>query len=134
MAIGYAGNIRNYGELASNFYSLPFKGISAGGGYSTVRDMLNFSNCLLNHQLLNPEFTDILLEGKVDSPFQGFDGKYGYGFMVSTINNHNVVGHGGSLPGVCSSLDIITDLGYAVVVLSNSSYDCLRVMLKIHAQ
>lgn len=132
VAIGYAGNIRNYGELASNFYWLPFKGISAGGGYSTVGDMLNFSNCLVNHQLLNPEFTDILLEGKVDSPIPGFDGKYAYGFMVSTINNHHVVGHGGSLPGVCSNLDIITDLGYTVVVLSNSSHDCIRVMLKIH--
>jgi len=132
IAIGYAGNLRNYGELASNFYSLPFKGISAGGGYSTVGDMLKFSNCLLNHQLLSPEFTEILLEGKVDSPIPGWEGKYAYGFMVSMLNDHRVVGHGGSLPGVCSNLEILPDLGYTVVILSNSSNDCIRVMIKIH--
>jgi len=131
IAIGYAGNIRNYGGLASNLYLLPFRGNSAGGGYSTVGDMLKFSNCLVNHQLLSPELTEILLEDKVDSPIPGLDGKYAYGFMVGMINNHRVVGHGGSLPGVCSNLDIFVDLGYTVVTLSNSSNDCIRVIIKI---
>ncbi|MCK4975389.1 MAG: beta-lactamase family protein [Anaerolineales bacterium] len=131
IAIGYAGNIRHYGELASNVYWLPFKGSSAAGGYSTAGDMLKFSNCLLNHQLLSPEFTDILLEDKVNSPIPGMEGNYAYGFGVHMINNRRVVGHGGILPGVCSNLDIFIDLGYTVVVLSNSSYDCIRVILKI---
>jgi hypothetical protein len=60
------------------------------------------------------------------------EGEYAYGFMVGMINNHRVVGHGGSLPGVCTMLNIYMDLGYTSVVLSNSSNDCLRVMLKIH--
>ena len=131
IAIGYAGNLRNYGELASNFYSIPFMGISAGSGYSTAGDMLKFSNCLMNHKLLSPELTEVLLEGKVDSPIPGVEGKYAYGFMNTMINNHRVVGHGGSLPGACSNFDIFVDLGYTVVILSNSNYDCLRVMIKI---
>ena len=91
-----------------------------------------FSNCLVNHQLLSSEWTDILLEGKVDfeSPIPEIETKYGYGFMESMISNYRVVGHGGSLPGVCSNLDIVPDLGLTVVVLSNSSYDCIRVIIK----
>jgi CubicO group peptidase (beta-lactamase class C family) len=130
IAIGYAGNLRNYGDLASNFYWLPFKGNSEGGGYSTAGEMLGFSNCLMGHQLLSPEFTELLLEEKADSPVPGWDGKYAYGFMVSVVDNHRVVGHGGSLPGACANLDIVDDLGYTVVILSNSSHDCVRVIIK----
>jgi len=131
IAIGYAGNIRNYGDLASNIYWLPYKGNSAGGGYSTIGDMLRFSNCLLNHQLLSPAFTGILLEEKVDSPIPAMEGKYAYGFMVGMVNDHRVVGHGGSHHGVCSNLEIFPDLGYTVVILSNRSNDCIRVNIKI---
>lgn len=130
-AIGYAGNIRSYGELSSNIYWLPFKGNSAGSGYSTAGDVLNFSQCLLDHQLLSPEFTDILLEGKGSKPIPGMEGESAYGFGVDLINNQHVVGHGGALPGVCSNLDIFVDLGYTVVILSNSSHDCIRVMIEI---
>ena len=132
IAIGYAGNLRNYGEVSSNLYLLPFKGSSAGGGYSTAHDLLKFSRCLVNHQLLSPESTDILLEGKVNSPIPGMEGEYAYGFMVATINNHRVVGHGGSFPGVCTMVDIFMDLGYTAVILSNSSKDCLRVISEVH--
>ena len=92
IAIGYAGNLRNYGDLASNFYWLPFKGSSAGGGYSTAGDMLKFSNCLLNNQLLSPGLTDMLLEDKVilprrvNVPQTDNEFKYAYGFVVSTVS------------------------------------------------
>ena len=131
IAIGYAGNIRNYDDLSTNFYWLPFKGSSAGGGYSTVSDMLKFSNCLMNHQLLSPEYTELLLEEKVGSPIPGGEGQYAYGFGVGMVNNHRVVGHRGSLPGSCANLDIVDDLGYTIVILSNRTHDCVRVMVKI---
>jgi CubicO group peptidase (beta-lactamase class C family) len=131
IAVGYAGNSSIYGGLSSNLYWLPIRGNSAAGGYSTVGDMLNFSNCLVEHQLLSPELTDILLEGKVDSPLPSIDGKYAYGFMVSVMNDHLVVGHGGSFPGVCSNLDIFVDMGYTVVVLSNRTNDCDGVIREI---
>jgi D-alanyl-D-alanine carboxypeptidase len=133
IAVGYAGNLRNYSDLSSNFYLLPFKGISAGGGYSTARDMLKFSNCLVNHQLLSPESTKILTEDKVtlQSPVPDVEGKYSYGFVIDMVNNHRIIGHSGGLPGACSNLDIFTDLGYTVVILSNSTHDCVRVKIKI---
>ena len=127
-AIGYAGNIRSYGEVSSNIYLLPFKGNSAGGGYSTAGDLIRFSNCLVNYQLLNQEYVEILLEGKNSKPIPGMEGDYAYGFVVDRINDQRIVGHGGSMPGVCSNMDIYIDSGYTVVILSNSSYDCIRVI------
>ena len=132
IAVGYAGNIRNYGVSASNIFWLPYKGSSAGGGYSTAEDLLRFSNCLLHHQLLSPEWTNILLEGKVDNPIPGMGGKYAYGFIDITINDHRIVGHGGSFHGVCTNLAIFPDLGYTAIILSNSTHDCIRVIANIH--
>lgn len=129
-AIGYAGNIRSYGEVSSNIYLIPFRGISAGGGYSTAGDMNKFSNCLVNHQLLSPEFTELLLEGKDSKPIPGMEGEYAYGFVDDLVNSQRIVGHGGAMPGVCTSLDIYLDSGYTVVLLSNSSHDCIKVILK----
>jgi len=131
IAVGYSIDIRDGGRLKNNLFFIPIKGSSAGGGYSTVEDMLNFSNCLVNHQLLSPELTEILLEGKVENPDLGGNAKYGYGFGDRMINNHRVVGHSGGAPGICANLDIFLDLGYTVVILSNSDNACLQVRTNI---
>jgi CubicO group peptidase (beta-lactamase class C family) len=131
IATGYSRSISKDGSLSSNLFFNPAMGSSAGGGYSTAEDMLNFSNCLVHYQLLSSELTDIVLEGKVDGPELSEGVDYGYGFSGRKINNHRIVGHGGGAPGVCSNLDIILDLGYTVVILSNSDYDCHQVETKI---
>jgi len=131
IATGYSRLMSKDGSVSSNVFFNPAKGSSAGGGYSTAEDMLNFSNCLMNHQFLNLELTDVLLEGKVDSPNLGDGAEYGYGFGVRMMNSHHIVGHGGGAPGVCSNLDIFLDLGYTVVILSNSDYDCHPVKTRI---
>lgn len=131
IAVGYIGNIVKNDNVSSHLYRLPIKGSSAGGGYSTAGDMLRFSNCLMSHQLLSPEWTHVLLEGKVESPIPGREGKYAYGLIVSDINDHHVIGHGGAFPGVCSNLDIFVDMGYTVVVLSNIANGCNGVVREI---
>jgi CubicO group peptidase (beta-lactamase class C family) len=131
LAVGYEGNIPDKDGLSNNLYWLPVKGNSAGGGYSTAGDLLKFSNCLMNNQLLSPEWTNELLGGKVDSPIPSIDGEYAYGFIVSVINDHSFVGHGGTFPGVCTNLDIFVDMGYTAVVLSNISNDCIDVIREI---
>jgi CubicO group peptidase (beta-lactamase class C family) len=131
LATGYSRSIAADGSLSKNLYFHPARGSSAGGGYSTVGDLLKFSHCLVKHELLSPELTDLLLEGKVDSPGLDEDSQYGYGFRVLTVNGQRIVGHGGGAPGVCSNLDIFLDLGYTVVVLSNSDHDCHYVREEI---
>lgn len=97
---------------------LPYRGTSAGGGYSTVGDLLRFANALNSYRLLQPYYTDLLLTGKVDTTKR--DSRYAYGFEDSrTPDGVRFVGHGGGGPGQNAVLSIFPDSGYAVVVLAN---------------
>lgn len=104
------------------------RGGPAGGGYSTVDDLLKFSIALRRHKLLSPQYTDIITTGKVDAPF----GKYGYGFGVVNFKGVRSFGHNGGAPGISAQFDVYPDLGYTVIVLSN--YDppsMVKVLSKI---
>jgi CubicO group peptidase (beta-lactamase class C family) len=127
-AIGYTtqdaqGN--ETGVLADNTPLMPIKGTPAGGGYSTVQDLLSFSNALLGYRLLRPESTELLLAGKIEIR-EGH--RYAYGFFDETIGGQRVVGHGGGAPGVCTSMDMFLDSGYTVIVLSNTDQGCFPVL------
>ncbi len=61
MSSGSVGYIRaDGGALRPNTATLPPRGTSAGGGYSTVEDLLRFSNALLGRKLLNAEYTELV--------------------------------------------------------------------------
>jgi D-alanyl-D-alanine carboxypeptidase len=55
-------------EWTPNTDTLPYRGTSAGGGYSTVRDLVRFADALLSNKLLDAEHTRLLISGKVSSP------------------------------------------------------------------
>jgi CubicO group peptidase (beta-lactamase class C family) len=57
LATGYVGKSR------SNIYSLPARGSSAGGGYSTAPDMLKFAEALLSGRLASMPYTEWYLGG-----------------------------------------------------------------------
>ena len=105
-----------------NAFWLPFKGSPAGGGYSTLDDLLKFDRALRTHKLLNAKFTELITTGKVDAPF----GKYAYGFGDSRVNGKRYVGHNGGAPGIAAQFESYTDTGYTVIVLAN--YDPPAVM------
>jgi Tol biopolymer transport system component len=115
-----AGN--ELAEIRDNAFVMPTKGGSAGGGFSTVEDLLRFANALLDHQLLPPASTELLLAGKVR---MGERVQYGYGFIDRLVENQRAVGHTGGAPGVCSMFSMYLDLGYTTIVLSNSDQDCV---------
>src|SRR5687767_9001065 len=103
------------GGLKPNTDTLPYRGTSAGGGYSTVEDLLRFATALQTHKLLNAQNTEMLTTGKVDTP----GGKYAYGFGDAMINGTRCFGHGGGAPGMNGELKICPGPGYVVAVLSN---------------
>ena len=115
-SIGYT---RFTGDLKPNADTLPYRGTSAGGGYSTVEDLLKFATALQSHKLLNAQHTEMLTTGKVATP----GGKYAYGFSDAVVNGRRCFGHGGGAPGMNGELKICpapdTGSGYVVVVLSN---------------
>ncbi len=93
----------------------PIWGTSAGGGYSTVGDLLKFANALQANKLLNANYTKLLTTGKVAAPF-GFDA---YGFGVQIFNGNQCFGHNGSGPGVNGDLEICRDANVTFVALTN---------------
>jgi CubicO group peptidase (beta-lactamase class C family) len=97
---------------------LPYRGTSAGGGYSTVGDLLRFANALDNYRLLQPYYTDLMLTGKVTTTKPGT--QYAYGFEDSrTPDGVRFVGHGGGGPGQNAVISIFPDSGRTVIVLAN---------------
>jgi CubicO group peptidase (beta-lactamase class C family) len=105
------------GPRRDNTSSLPGKGNSAGGGYSTIEDMLKFASALLTHKLLNPAQTEIVFGGHSPQRPEG-PGK-GYGFLLKQVNGMRIVGNGGGGPGINAMFRIYLDRGYTVVILSN---------------
>lgn len=85
IAVGYT-KIGEHGQpdpsaaRRANTALRPSKGSPAGGGYSTVDDMLKFGIALRDHKLLSRKYTEILTTGKVDMGAGGGGRKYGYGF------------------------------------------------------
>ena len=102
--------------LKPNTDSLPYRGTSAGGGYSTVEDLLRFATALQAHKLLNAQYTEMLTTGKVDTPGGG---RYAFGFGDEMINGTRCFGHGGGAPGMNGELTICPSSGYVVAVLAN---------------
>ena len=101
--------------LTSNESTLPYRGTSAGGGYSTVRDLVRFANALREHKLLNASYTELLTTGKVDA----MGAKYAYGFIDRVSGGVRLFGHGGGAPGMNGELSIDPQSGYVIAVLSN---------------
>jgi D-alanyl-D-alanine carboxypeptidase len=98
-----------------NSDTLTNTGSPAGGGYSTVGDLLRFADVLRENKLVDARYTKILTTGRVVAPF-GLDA---YGFGVQTINGDKCFGHNGSGRGVNGDLEMCLDSSYTVVALAN---------------
>ena len=99
-----------------NTTSLPFRGSSAGCGYSTVHDLLRFAIALQANKLLNAQYTELLMAGRVETDHGTH---YGYGFETRTVNGLRRVGHSGGAIGMNGMFDIFPDVGYVILVLAN---------------
>lgn len=105
--------------LKANTATLPWRGNSAGGGNSTVGDLLKFHQALQGNKLLSAELTRTVTSGKVHPPMFPPNAKYAYGYGDQVMDGHHVIGHNGGAPGMNAELDMHWDTGYTVVVLSN---------------
>jgi CubicO group peptidase (beta-lactamase class C family) len=101
--------------LKPNTDTLPYRGTSAGGGYSTVEDLSRFANAIQENKLLNAHYTELLTTGKTETP----NGSYAYGFGDRKVNGTRCFGHGGGAPGMNGDLEICPGPGYVVAVLAN---------------
>ncbi len=124
LAVGYTEEGAENGKLKNNLYIHVCKGGPAGGGYSTVEDLLNFSNALMSNKLLSPQYTELAITGKVQINKRT---KYGYGFLDRRRNGQRVISNGGGFAGISTNMEIYVDIGYIVIVLSNFDQGSVEV-------
>jgi CubicO group peptidase (beta-lactamase class C family) len=106
------------------------RGTSAGGGYSTVGDLLRFDRALHEAALLSADMVAIMTDGKVDTPRPGT--RYAYGFVDDRSGAERIVGHSGGAPGINGNIDMYWDLDATVVALGN--YDHVAQLVSTKAR
>ncbi len=124
LAVGYEKDYTEQGIVfRNNIFMHVIKGGPAGGGYSTVGDLLKFANALREGRLVGKDYVKLLTTPKpeLNSP------NYGYGFGVNT----ETFGHTGGFPGISSELAMFVNSDYAAVVLSNYGFGAQTVTGKI---
>lgn len=94
---------------------VPWRGTSAGGGYSTAEDFLKFATALYDGRLLDEAHRKLMTSPQADD---GRGGKYGYGLSIPPTELP-MVGHGGGAPGQNGDLRILSGGEGVVVTLSN---------------
>jgi D-alanyl-D-alanine carboxypeptidase len=104
------GYTRGKSGWESNSSTLPWRGTPAGGGYSTVHDLLRFAQALQNGTLLDRK---LLAQATKD---QTGGMRYGFGFQAWADGSF---GHTGAAPGISGALHIYPKTGHVVAVLSN---------------
>jgi CubicO group peptidase (beta-lactamase class C family) len=92
--------------------TIPF---SAGGLYSTTEDLLRWERGLFGGKLLSPvSFKEML------TPFKN---EYAFGLFVAIMNGHQVIDHGGRIPGFDTALIYYPEDKLTVIVLGNTDVD-----------
>ena len=97
---------------------LDFPGSSAGGIFTTAGDLFLYKKALFNYKLVSNDYLKILLSGKTTEVHLG--GRPAYGWWIDNVNGCRRIYHTGGTPGFSSSLDIYPDLGYTIIILSNT--------------
>lgn len=114
-AIGYTRR-DDEEEWRTNEDTLPYRGTSAGGGYSTVEDLLKFALALRTHKLLSEHSFDLLVHGE---PVTAGGRAYAFGSGTRNWEGAPYFGHNGGAPGMNTDLEVGLESGYVIAVLSN---------------
>jgi D-alanyl-D-alanine carboxypeptidase len=123
------GYMRDRFEMVSNQGTLPWRGTSAGGGYTTAGDLMKFAAALMANKLLKAETL-----AEATRP-QFSTGSYGFGFQIGRPEDGQTYGHGGGAPGMNGILRVYPDSGQSVIVLCNlDSPSASRIGDWLHAR
>ncbi|MGE7760408.1 serine hydrolase domain-containing protein [Peribacillus sp. NPDC097895] len=117
-ALGYIDD--ENGTWRTNVYSLPIKGGADGGAYITASDMFRFWEGLFSNQLLNQEYTNLLLKPHISTKDEGE--YYGYGVWINKKNDeifkYHLMGYD---PGVSFNSAVYPANRIKTVITSNES-------------
>ena len=119
------------GALSEND-QLPYRGSGAGGGYSTVGDLLKFARALEAGKLIS--LKSLHEATRLQTPPGTSERAYGYGFVPEGEGSLRNYGHGGGTLGVNGYLRIFPELGVVVVCLSNRDPPAAERLVSYYAQ
>lgn len=91
--------------------------------YSTALDLAKFSLFLLNpanSSILKPETLRQMWEPQFGTPET--PSQIGLGFFLSSIQNHQAVGHNGAMYGFATQFSVLPDAGLAVAVIATRDF------------
>ncbi len=104
-------------------------GEPAGGGFSTVDDLLKYAEALRSDRLIRRESRELLTSVKARS--DSGDIEYGYGFIIDHDRRlGRIAGHGGGAPGVSANFRMLIDQNCTMIILSN--YDEASLPVSSH--
>jgi CubicO group peptidase (beta-lactamase class C family) len=110
-ATGYAN--RNGARINSDYLDMTVP-YAAGALYSTVDDLLTWTEALFSGKLLTAKSLEAMLTVNL--------GNYAYGVVVSLMHNRRVVSHAGGINGFNTELARFPDERVTIVVLRNADY------------
>jgi D-alanyl-D-alanine carboxypeptidase len=114
-----AGYMRKNQAWVNNADTLPWRGTSAGGGYSTVGDLLRFAQALSSGRLIKRELFAEMTSKQAGGPQMRPGTGYGFGMMISDQPQGKRFGHGGGAPGMNGELRVYPGTDTVVAVLAN---------------
>ena len=111
LAPGYtrSGPDHEEGEIHQNIYSRPARGSSAGGGYSTVHDLLKFIKAIQSNALLPTEYSAWIFGGPEPGGEEASD----------RDPEPRGIALAGGAPGINSYLEVGSPGDYTVIVMTN---------------
>jgi CubicO group peptidase (beta-lactamase class C family) len=115
--VNVPGRVKGYilkdGKWALNTDTLPWRGTSAGGGYSTLADLLRFAHAMMDEKLLPTALKDAATRSETKGDW------YGYGFEVHGTGQAHNYGHTGGAPGMTAELRVYPNAKTVVIALCN---------------
>jgi CubicO group peptidase (beta-lactamase class C family) len=126
LAVGYDREKGPDGtRYRNNIFQHVLRGGPAGGGYTTVEDLLVFDAALRSGKLGSKEMLEKMWTPKNNSP------TYGYGFGVYNSPIGRAVGHNGGFAGISAEFMMFLDARYTWCCLSNYGNGASPVSQKV---
>lgn len=97
-------------------------GFSAGALYSTVEDLYLWDRALYTEKIIS--------KTSLDNAFTPFLENYGYGWQITALFNHKLVGHAGGINGFVTNIDRYINDDICIIVLSNNGFSMINVISK----
>lgn len=107
------GYTQENGKWVPNTSTLPWRGSSAGGGYSTLADLLKFAHAMMDGKLLPKDLRDAATSSQTKGDW------YGYGFEVHGSGLAHNYGHTGGAPGMSAEMRVYPGAKTVIIALCN---------------